>query len=478
MCQIKTFLQNFKQMKIINIFIFIILPLFTFSQENWETIGLGLNGSAGIRDLYTDSTNDRLIMVGDFSSIDTFHNNDIAVYDGNNWDCFSTGLNYGGQIFSIIEYLDTLYIGGSFWNVWNGDTIQNIAKWNGNTWVGLGFNTESIYVRNMRIINNELFIMGGFTEFNGIETNGIVKYNGSEWSNLYNLPNISENAGDPNLINDVSYYKGEYYVGGNFNNPDLTIKDIIKYNGTEWVDVGGSIKGGMSTVNRMVVYNNELIVSGAFFKRDGNVGNFTQKWNGTEWSEFINLAGQNNNYDAYATVDEMKIYNNKLYMSGIFRYANDMPCTGILVYDGNQVCSYASSMYGTVGAFGFYHDTLYIAGMDSIDHIDVNRIAKWIGGNNMDSCSVLQSVPQINDKINNLVIYPNPTNGEFNIKLNSEISLETEITIFSINGSKIFEKQFYQTSDIKINNLHLKKGVYFVKIKTDEFVQTKKLIIN
>ncbi len=457
---------------------FILVPLFTFSQENWDTLGLGLSAGAGIRDLYTDSTNDRLIMIGDFSSIDTFQNNDIAVYDGNNWDCFSTGLNYGGQIFSIIEYLDTLYIGGWFWNIWNGDTIHNIAKWNGNTWVGLGFNTQGFAVRNMRVINNELFIMSSSDSINGIEINGVLKYNGNEWSNLYNLPKYDTLYNNPNLINDIAYYKGEYYVGGNFSNNDLTIQDLVKYNGTEWVDVGGSIKGSTSNINRIVVYNDELIVVGTMYKSDGNVGNFTQKWNGAEWNEFINLASENNNYDAYATVDEMKVYNNKLYMSGIFRYANDMPCAGILVYDGNQVCSYTSSMYGTVGAFGFYHDTLYIAGMDSIDHVDVNRIAKWTGGNNFDTCSVLQSVPQINNELNNLIIYPNPTNGEFNIKLNSGIPLETEIFIYSINGKKLFENKYYRTNEIKINNLHLEKGVYFVKIKTDKSIINKKLIIN
>jgi len=452
--------------------------MFIFSQENWETIGLGLNASAQIRDFYNDTANDRLIMIGSFASIDTFQNNGIAVYDGNTWDCFSEGLvSSGMQIYSIIEYHDTLYIGGWFWDVWNGETVHNIAKWNGNTWVGLGFNTEELNVYNMRIINNELFILTAADSINGIEINGVLKYNGNEWSNFYDLPKYDTLYGNNNMINDIAYYKGEYYIGGNFSNNNLTIQDIVKYNGTEWVDVGGSIKGSMSTVNRMVVYNNELIVAGAIFKSDGNIGNLLQKWNGTEWNEFINL-GYNNNYDANAEVKEMKIYNNKLYMSGIFRYANDMPCAGVIVYDGNQVCSYASSMYGTAGAFGFYHDTLYIAGMDSIDHVDVNRIAKWIGGNDFDTCSVLQSVPQINNELNNLIIYPNPANGEFNIKLNTKTPSKVEITIFNINGSKTFEKQFYQTNEIKIDNLHSEKGVYFVKIKTDKFIEVEKLIIN
>lgn len=461
-----------------NLFLLLLfLPIIVFSQENnWQTIGLGLNASAGVRDLYNDTTNNRLIMVGDFASVDTFQNRGIAVYDGNTWDCFSDGLSLGGQIFSVIEYLDTLYIGGWFWEVWGGDTIHNIAKWNGSNWVGLPFNTESTYVRNMRIINNELFIMGGIIEFNGIETNGIVKYNGSEWSNLFDLPKFYVNSN--NLINDIAYYKGEYYVGGNFHNAELTMHDIVKYNGTEWVDVGGSLKGTTSGVNRMVVYNNELIVAGPMYQSDGNVGNFSQKWNGTEWSEFINLAYENNNYNSNATVNEMKVYNGKLYMSGIFRYANDMPCAGILVYDGNNVCSYASSMYGTVSAFGFYQDTLYIAGMDSIEHVNVNRIAKWAGGNNFDTCSVLQSVPEIDNKENKVTIYPNPANGSFNVNIPDKTPLEIEVSIFSINGSIVFRTIFYKTNEIRINNLNIEKGLYFVKVKTDSFFEVRKIIIN
>ena len=77
-----------------------------------------------------------------------------------------------------------------------------------------------------------------------------------------------------------------------------------------------------------------------------------------------------------------------------------------------------------------------------------------------------------------ITIYPNPANREFNIKLNSELPLVTEIAIFDINGRKIFENKYYQTNEIKIDNLHLEKGLFFVKIKTGDFVKTKKLIIN
>jgi hypothetical protein len=76
------------------------------------------------------------------------------------------------------------------------------------------------------------------------------------------------------------------------------------------------------------------------------------------------------------------------------------------------------------------------------------------------------------------LVYPNPAKEKIHIKLNTKMPLETEIEILSINGSKLFEKQVYQTNEIKINNLHLEKGVYLVKIKTDKFVKTKKLIIN
>jgi len=463
-------------MKIFLFSIIIITVSNCFSQNNWDTFGTGVT-SGGIYCFYEDTIDDVLIVGGAYKYIDGLHANGLAAYNGFNWQkCYNLNIPlYGGSVNSIIRYNGSLYVSGAIWFTWNNDTIPYIAKWDGTNWSRLPFmvnNTTSNVIKNMRIINNKLFFLMEADTIPGIKTNHILMYDGENYSAFDNLP-----PDYVQMLSDIAYYKGEYYISGTFFNSDDSIHGILKYDGTNWTNVGGGLKGNAG-ISKMLVYNNKLIVAGEFYKSNGNAGNNTMSWDGEEWSEFINLAGQNNYYDIFSVVHDMNVHNNKLYIGGIFDYANDVPCQKILVYDGNNVCSFGNEMNNNCISLGFYNDTLIVAGIDSIDHIDVNRIAKWIGGNNFDTCSVLESVPQINNELNNLIIYPNPANGEFNIKLNTKTPSEVEITIFNINGSKTFEKQFHQTNEIKIDNLHPEKGVYFVKIKTDKFIEVEKLIIN
>ncbi|KUJ60711.1 endonuclease I [Flavobacteriaceae bacterium CRH] len=74
-----------------------------------------------------------------------------------------------------------------------------------------------------------------------------------------------------------------------------------------------------------------------------------------------------------------------------------------------------------------------------------------------------------------IIIYPNPSDGNFNIGLgNSETPYSIEIVSFA--GQKVFEKQ--NTTDSAIAVSHLAKGIYVVKIVKDSKTLIKKIIIN
>jgi hypothetical protein len=76
-------------------------------------------------------------------------------------------------------------------------------------------------------------------------------------------------------------------------------------------------------------------------------------------------------------------------------------------------------------------------------------------------------------------IYPNPANNFINIKGNFEIN--ADISIIDVQGRAVYNKNYTGLqieSEIKINTNNLKKGVYFVRIKSSNALVTKKIIVN
>jgi len=74
----------------------------------------------------------------------------------------------------------------------------------------------------------------------------------------------------------------------------------------------------------------------------------------------------------------------------------------------------------------------------------------------------------------NITIYPNPTAGELRIA-NGEWTMES-IDVLDIYGRKIECKIVNIKSEIVIDISHSPSGVYFVTIKTDKGVVTKKVV--
>ncbi len=73
-----------------------------------------------------------------------------------------------------------------------------------------------------------------------------------------------------------------------------------------------------------------------------------------------------------------------------------------------------------------------------------------------------------------IVIYPNPSDGNFNIE--SQNSDPYSIEVFSFSGQKVFDKQNITSSEVSLQNLS--SGIYFIKITKGEKTSYKRIIIN
>ncbi len=80
------------------------------------------------------------------------------------------------------------------------------------------------------------------------------------------------------------------------------------------------------------------------------------------------------------------------------------------------------------------------------------------------------------ENLNNFIIYPNPSNGDINIMTRVEVG-NADISIFDMNGRKVFAQEVELRNSVNINASGLKTGIYLIQIDGANHSHTAKLII-
>ncbi|MCX8148499.1 T9SS-dependent choice-of-anchor J family protein [Thermaurantimonas aggregans] len=123
----------------------------------------------------------------------------------------------------------------------------------------------------------------------------------------------------------------------------------------------------------------------------------------------------------------------------------------------------------------------------TVENFNNLRVVAWI--QDMNNKTVWQStIAQQNlfvglseQSENNVLsrLYPNPAKDVVRIEVTSISDSETYVEVISINGQKLFEKTFNSIENelIELNVSNLPEGLYLVRIKRDEQLQTHKLKI-
>ena len=77
-----------------------------------------------------------------------------------------------------------------------------------------------------------------------------------------------------------------------------------------------------------------------------------------------------------------------------------------------------------------------------------------------------------------LFIYPNPiSNGELSVYLGNDNLDEVELSLFSIDGTKVFTKTYrVSENEVKFNVDGLSKGIYLLNVKTKRSLLNYKII--
>jgi hypothetical protein len=128
-------------------------------------------------------------------------------------------------------------------------------------------------------------------------------------------------------------------------------------------------------------------------------------------------------------------------------------------------------LLSTGGAIGFSTSVVYTVVHDVECDSNVEQKTS--------SKSVLATENNLESR-NEILVYPNPSNGVFNIKL-ANLNVKTTVYVIDTAGrimaSESISKENNSGGLIEIGNYNLSSGIYLVKIITKDETVTKKLLI-
>lgn len=381
----------------------IALPIALSAQPLLEEVGGGV-GLQGVAHLLTDEAGDRLLVTGAFT-----YANEVQVSPGIlqwsasglesigcgvSWDCVSSTsqAGLGNRARSAAIWQDDIYVGGDFFFTRNGHEYNRIMQWDGSEWHPLARGTDGP-VKSVKVIDGDLIVAGWFTYADTVLAHGLARWDGERWHRVLNVPEFYPS--DPNYVQDVVKYQGEWYLGGNMG----SVRNLVKWDGDSWEIVGGGFTGTFAQVNKLMVQVDKLYVAGSFsqcppYGNPNNPGSGIVSWDGTSWDDL----GGGTCGAPVGEIYSMVWWNEELYVAGRFNMIGGVPGDKLAKWDGEEWCTLTPPGYfgnGTPGALAIYHDSLYIGGaFVEAGGYDVSCFGKWIGGDETYACGALTGLAE------------------------------------------------------------------------------------
>lgn len=425
---------------------------YCYPQNTFFPLGSGVLNNIQVRNMFNDSATNQLYAAGGFEIAGNIPASFIARWDGVAWDSMGSNVT-DGQVWDIIKYNGEIIAGGSFEQI-GGIQAKSLAKWNGTNWIPFVDATDpgGATVQKMKIFNNELYVMGIFDTIAGLPAYNIAKFNGVSWTVF---PPLDTTFGSSS-IHDAAFFNGELYVVGVFYNFAQNIDEIARFDGASWQPVPGFVSTGGT--NCLAVYNNELYVGGLFWTSSGSPGNMLVKFDGNSW---VQLPGEPA-YQVYC----LEEYGGKLYTGGQFGDVAGLPVTAHAArWDGTQWESLGGVFDNNVVCFKEINGELYIGGnFRTINGDTMNGITRYTGAVGVQQLDIMKQIS----------IFPNPATEKVVINLTG--SEHYVIEFIDACGLLVYQKVTDGEKSVEINISDFAGGVYIVRARTDDNATTIRLI--
>lgn len=450
----------------------IIVFLFTnlsFAQGTgfWEAIP-GLDGTVDIVRVKGDD----LIVGGLFDSADGDSNaSHIAKWNGSSWEALGTGTSH--WVKSVAFDSSDIYVGGSFLSAGGQNNTTFIARWDGTNWnpVGTGLN---LHVSTLVMEGDSLYAGGAFSNAGGNpDADRIAIWNGTNWEAM--------DKGFNGWVFTIAINNGNIYAGGTFTSAagDTNVKYIAKWN--EAASVWEPFGNGLNNRVHHIGFNDDDMYIGGFFTDAGGDPNADRiaKWNGTTWEGLGPGLNGNNNF---AEVAEFIFDGDDIYVAGQFNIiGDDSTYFNIAKWNGTAWEKMGIGVDQEVRSLAIQNDDLYIGGSFQSE--------VWGGDPYLPHLAMRSNFATAVEDHKTSVIrdsklyqnYPNPFNPVTKIKWQSPVGSWQTIKVYDLLGNEVAilvdEYKLAGSYELEFNAGNLPSGVYFYRLLSGSFSETKKIIL-
>ncbi|MBH8557790.1 T9SS type A sorting domain-containing protein [Hymenobacter negativus] len=356
-------------------------------------------GAPSVNKIVTTPAGD-LYVGGYFSQAGGAPVNNIARLAGGTWSALGPGVGLGLHGYAgfdvsvqavVVAPSGLVYVGGAF-RLAGGTLANNVACWDGNNWQALGAgptNGTNATVKALAVApNGDVYVGGEFTLAGGAVANRVARWNGTAWNALGSGAANGFNYG---AVNGLALAPtGELYAGGSFDRAGNNIyaNGIAKWDGTAWSAMGTGLgSGGTYSTGEVaavaVAPNGTVYAGGSFSRSKRGPTDFIARWSGTAW---VALA-TGSYYDVGGPVSALAVAaNGDLYVGGDFTLANAVPVNYLARWNGIGWSGVGTSTPSGINvavttlALGAAGEIYIGTSFRPLAGITVaNRIAKWNG---------------------------------------------------------------------------------------------------
>lgn len=270
------------------------------------------------------------------------------------------------SLWDAVEFNGSLVLSGGVETA-SGKSSYGAARWNGVDMEGMGPMRPLGYFEFLVRWQDRLIGAGSFPSLvpfsgaTGVPVQVMIQWDGTQWS-PFGVGNLF-----PTVLADCG---GVLTTASASRTGSVTTGRVRQWDGTAWVQVGGTADG---TVDAVVRFGSDLIAAGDFRMFEDRPALGVARWNGTTWDAMgEGFVGR---------VWALHVHNGELYAAGAFTASGATPVSRIARWDGSAWVGVGDGFNDEVFKMHTHKGELIAGGkFTASGATGVSRIARLRGG--------------------------------------------------------------------------------------------------